>query len=174
VIPPYPQLTPDDEAAVRRLYARSRAFFELISGKEAGNDAPERLFVGRPAGLPQENKVVLGIYQDEQLAGVFDILLGYPNAETGFIGLFLLDPDYRGVGLGSRAYIRVEAWFQQWGLTEVQLGVQMNNADGRRFWEKHGFVYVKDVPLLGDDAANAEVHFFRKTLVPAEIGTTEA
>ena len=169
MLPPFPQLTLENVAEVRRLYDRCRAFFELISEKGLTEDAPERLFVGRPPALPQKNKVVLGIYQDEQLAGVFDILLGYPNAETGFIGLFLLDPDNREMGLGSRAYIQVEAWFQQLGMTEVQLSVQMNNAVGRRFWEKHGFVYVKDVPLLGDDAVNGEVHFFRKTIIPGEI-----
>ena len=161
---PYPQLSPDSLPLVQRLYQRSRSFFELISGKEAAPNAAERLFVGRPAELSIEQKHVLGVFEDDTLVGVFDILMGYPNPDVGFIGLFLLDPDYRRRGLGSDAYRAVEQWFKSLGLCEVQLGVQLNNKAGRLFWESHGFVYLKDVPLRDDDDLNGNVLLFSKAL----------
>ena len=65
---PYPQLTVADVPEVRRLYERSRAFFELISGQGPSDDAPERLFTGRPEGLSAEDKIVFGVFQEAQLS----------------------------------------------------------------------------------------------------------
>lgn len=54
-----------------------------------------------PPRITYEDKHYAGYFQDGRLVAVMDLILGYPNEETAFIGLFMMDKDSQGKGLGS-------------------------------------------------------------------------
>lgn len=58
----------------------------------------------------------------------------------GFIDWLYLDPDYRGLGLGSLLFKRVMAFFRKNRVHSVDLMVVFGNKAAKRFYEKHGFV----------------------------------
>lgn len=35
------------------------------------------------------------------LVAIMDLIIAYPDANTAFIGLFMMDSDYQGKGIGS-------------------------------------------------------------------------
>ena len=48
----------------------------------------------RPEGLAEEAKVVLGAFAAAQLVAVVDLLRGFPNEATAFIGLLEVHASY--------------------------------------------------------------------------------
>jgi len=161
---PHPRLGVSDVDRIRALFERCSAFFTLVEGRPPGAAAPEDLLTDLPPDSSLSDKYVLGVMAGDRLVGVFDIQLGYPNADTAFIGLFVLDPAERNQGQGADAYGRVEAWLSKVGIGQIHLGVQMNNPDGRRFWERQGFTFLRDAPLTDADDPTPTVHVLGKTL----------
>jgi ribosomal protein S18 acetylase RimI-like enzyme len=88
-----------------------------------------------------------------QLAGV----LGYiPNGfenepDLAFIELLMIAAPHRSQGLGSAVLSWLEDLILQVsGITRVQLGVQINNPDGLRFWQRHGYQVIGPPKLYPD------------------------
>ena len=48
-----------------------------------------------PPGKTLEDKFYLGFFDGEILTAVMDLILGYPTEDTGFIGLFMMNSNYR-------------------------------------------------------------------------------
>lgn len=47
-----------------------------------------------PKGKTCEDKYYIGFYLDNCLVAVMDLILGYPNTETAFIGFFMVKGDF--------------------------------------------------------------------------------
>ena len=161
---PYTPLTDADVTRLDALFERCEAFFLLVSGAPPKKDEARRLMTAGPPGIPLKNKYLFGLGDENKLIGVVDIFIGYPRDDVAFIGLFLLDPEHRGRGLGEDTYRTLEAWLLTRGLNEIHLGVQIDNIAGRRFWERMDFKYLRDAPLLESDDPTPTVHVYGKKL----------
>ncbi len=114
--------------------------FNLISdGEPVQPDAAEKLFTELPPDNSLANKYVLGLWHDQTLCGVVDLLLGYPESGICWIGLMLFSPTYRGQGLGKSTLDYLSTVLISIGIDRLQLGVLQENDKGRRFWQKQGF-----------------------------------
>jgi GNAT superfamily N-acetyltransferase len=158
------RLGPESVPEVRALFARCVDFFVLVDGKPPTESAADELLTERPPDFPLDDKYALGVFAQDGLVGMFDILVGYPEADIAFIGLFLIDPTRRSQGLGAEAYGRVEAWLANMGMRQIQLGVGVNNQKGRRFWEQRGFEYLRDAVRTDVSNAGETVHLLGKSL----------
>jgi len=97
------------------------------------------LFIARPDGIDDKDKVILGIFNDQkQLVGVFDLIKGYSEPRTLSLGLMMIDPLMRGQGIGNKAYHQVEEWAICLQFDKVRLGVLFGNEKGLIFWRKMG------------------------------------
>ena len=63
----------------------------LDGGKSILEDVPPNINI--------ENKYVLGFYEKDKMIAILDLIEGYPNNETAFIGLLILDVGYQGKGI---------------------------------------------------------------------------
>ena len=54
-----------------------------------------------PPGKTLSDKYFIGFYDGETLAAMMDLITGYPNPATAFIGLFMVDAAQQGRGTGS-------------------------------------------------------------------------
>ena len=52
-----------------------------------------------PPGKTLEDKLFVGFYDNDILIAVMDLILGFPNKETAFIGLFMMNMAYQGRGI---------------------------------------------------------------------------
>ncbi len=84
-----------------------------------------------------------GIFTDEgSLAGVMDCVFSHYAGDPGvaYIELLMIAQPYRHLGLGQAVMAEIEQ--RIWSnpeIMEIDLGVQVNNPLGKKFWESQGF-----------------------------------
>ncbi len=152
-----PALIPAVPEEIEPLLSVCAPWFEQI-GQPADVEA---LFRDRPPGPCR--KEVLGIWE-RGLAGVVDLLHGYPDPRTWFIGLLVLSPDRRGQGLGVRVEQQLVTEARVSGVQRMRLGVQFNNTAGRRFWERCGYTVLGEAPLMEAEDPKPTVWLMEKEL----------
>jgi GNAT superfamily N-acetyltransferase len=140
-------LRPDDTAALQALLERSADYSELVTGAPPGPSEALSLLQDCPEGKTTDDKVVIGFFTDQgHLVGVLDAVRDYPGPRVWFLGLLLLDPDYRNKGLGERTYRAFERWAGQQGARRIRVGVVEANQRAYAFWERMGFAPAERRP----------------------------
>lgn len=91
-----------------------------------------------PAGQSDSAKFYIGFWQDKNLLAVLDFVLGYPDKQTVFIGLFMVHQVYQRTGLGSQIITGVLAYFSR-NFEKVRLAYVKSNPQAQYFWQKQGF-----------------------------------
>lgn len=87
-------LTPEDVDAVLALAAGNELFYRYHP------PLPDRESIlsdmtALPPGKGPEDKYFLGLFQGERLTAVMDLILGYPEADSAWMGWFILSPPAR-------------------------------------------------------------------------------
>lgn len=62
-----------------------------------------------PPGKTLSDKYFIGFYDGETLAAMMDLITGYPNPATAYIGLFMVDAAQQGRGHRQRTDCRLQA-----------------------------------------------------------------
>lgn len=107
--------------------------------------APETLkgeLTALPQGKSLEDKYFVGIYEGDRMIAILDLITGYPDERTAFIGWFMVDGGLHGQGIGTKLVGELLGYLRGKGFSSVRLGCIMENIEGRRFWEKQGFSYT--------------------------------
>ena len=92
-----------------------------------------------PPGVGPEKKYYLGFWDGETLAAVMDLILGYPDEGTAFIGFFMVDAARQGRGTGSALIEEVCACLSG-EFSAIRLGYVRGNEQSGHFWHRNGFV----------------------------------
>jgi len=106
---------------------------------------PETLkgeLIALPPGRTLEDKYFAGIYRDGRMIAILDLITGYPNPRTAFIGWFMVDSALQGNGIGRGFIAELCVYLKNSGFDQIRLGCIEDNAEGRRFWERNGFCYT--------------------------------
>lgn len=83
------------------------------------------------------------IYDDDKMIGFVSMYVGEGNYQ---IINFLIDNDFRGKGLGTKAARACIRFLQkEYGAKRVSVPVELRNKMAQSFWEKQGFVYSETV-----------------------------
>lgn len=83
------------------------------------------------------------IYDDNRMIGFVSMYIGEGNCQ---IINFLIDNDFRGRGLGTKAAGACIRFLQkEYGAKRVSVPVELRNKKAQSFWEKLGFVYSETV-----------------------------
>ncbi len=115
-------------------YFYSKTQFHELTLEECRED-----ITALPPDTTIDQKFFLGIYEEDRMIAVLDYLEGYPTKDTAFIGLFMLDNEIHGMGIGKNiidAFIRSAKENQY---IKVKLGCFETNEIGHRVWSKLGF-----------------------------------
>lgn len=129
----------EDFPALLGLY-RSNPFFNSVS-----LDAPPTLENCRedagalPPGREPCHKLFLGLFQEGRLRAALDLVEGYPQEATLYIGLLELDGAVQRQGLGTRILDSLEAGAKEAGFGWLRLACLEKNLPGYDFWKKQGF-----------------------------------
>lgn len=92
-----------------------------------------------PPGKEAADKYYVGFFQDETLIAVLDLILGYPNDETAFIGFFMVDASMQSHGCGSSLITELCTALCKNGCRRVRLAIDEGNPQSAAFWTKNGF-----------------------------------
>jgi GNAT superfamily N-acetyltransferase len=133
-------LQTSDLAPLQDLLERCEDYFKLVSGKPPDPSGAENLLSDCPPGKDLESKFVLGVWlASGKLIAVLDVLQDYPGKGDWWLGLLLIDPHFRGQGLGRSLYIACDNWAAKNGANALLLGVLEANPGAFRFWKNLGF-----------------------------------
>jgi diamine N-acetyltransferase len=94
-----------------------------------------------PPGCTLEQKLFMVAYRDDQAIGVIDLIRGFPDSETAFLGLLLLRETHQNQGLGKSIYEATEKVAINLGLKKIRLAVVDSNPV-QIFWKKMGFLDI--------------------------------
>ncbi len=76
---------------------------------------------------------------DNRVVGFFDIYHGYPDENTLWIGMYVIDKNSQGKSYGRESIQEFTRQAQSAGWKALGLAVYMKNWKGLRFWQKNGF-----------------------------------
>jgi len=109
-----------------------------------------------PPGIGLSEKYYIGFYQKETLVAVMDLIDGYPEPDSAFIGFFMMNKDLQGHGVGTAIIQEIAACLKAMGITVIRLAIDKGNPQSTHFWKKNGFIVVKEVDQNGWTALVAE------------------
>jgi len=92
-----------------------------------------------PKGKALEHKYYIGFYKDGSLVAIMDLISGYPNPETAFIGFFMTDPQVQGKGVGTAIITEVCHYLKETGFTAAKLAYVKGNYQSEAFWIRNHF-----------------------------------
>lgn len=97
-----------------------------------------------PPGKEYEDKFYIGFFSENKLLAVMDLIEGFPRENVAFIGLFMMDRQYQGKGIGSQIIQECIQCLRESGFRAVQLGVDKGNPQSFAFWKKNGFHVIEE------------------------------
>lgn len=146
---------------VLNLFQACHEYFELISG-EIPEDA-EDYFNSLPPNKEYDEKHCIGVFDGEILIAAIDLVENYPKDKEWIIGLLVIHPDFRGIGLGRKIEEVLAAIVVENRGKFLRLGVQVQNEEGLKFWKRLGYEekFTSD-PLLNGKLESPVVVMTRK------------
>ena len=134
------------DADVPMLYAwmlRNDQYFKYCGGSTTPERVRQDLTLCPPATAPAQKHYV-GFFDADTLVAVMDLIDGYPDADTAFIGFFMMNKDLQGQGTGTAIVREVLAALRALGYTAVRLGIDKENPQSNHFWRKNGFAVLRE------------------------------
>jgi GNAT superfamily N-acetyltransferase len=156
-------LRPSDLLALQALFERAGDYFELVTGRPPARDEAERAFVAGPPQKSVNDKRVIGLFTDaDVLVGVLDAITDWPEPGCWSMGGLILDPAFRGRGLGRAVLTAYERWAADEGAERFRTAVVGHHGRGIRFLEHAGYRRV----LGGETGVPRTAVFFEKGRFP--------
>ncbi len=106
-----------------------------------------------PPGKSMQDKYYLGAFEGDVLIAVLDLILGYPEDETAFIGFFMVAASHQGRGVGTSLVSDLIHGVRKWGCKYTRLAYAKGNPQSRAFWKKNGFCEIGTEVDKGDYTA---------------------
>ena len=121
----------------------SSDYFLLYVGEEPTVETLREIITEVPEGWNQDDKVVLRAVREGSTVGLIDILKNYPKRGRWMIGLLLLRPEERGLGMGRKLHEDIKKMALEGGIEALRVGVLEDNPNALKFWSKLGYRSVK-------------------------------
>jgi GNAT superfamily N-acetyltransferase len=134
-----------DLPALQRFFVENPEYQLLVEGEPPGPDAAQKQFDALPPPeWPMKRKWVIGFRDAEDgLIGVADLLEDLFVPHVWHLGLFIVATGQHGRGTGRVLYDGLERWLRSRHCTWIRLGVVIGNARAERFWERCGYLEVR-------------------------------
>lgn len=143
------RLGEEDFPAILALYGGNPQYFSAMNQPVPEGGLEEDL-AAVPDGKTLEDKYWLGFFREDKLTALLELVTSYPEDNTAYIGLFMMDAARQGRGEGSRLMGELFTWLKEGGFAWVELAYTYGNAQSERFWFKNGFFPTGSVRPLDD------------------------
>ncbi|WP_299968788.1 GNAT family N-acetyltransferase [uncultured Roseobacter sp.] len=97
-------------------------------------------FTAAPPGLGPQDLQHFAMMEETAMAGMVCIAAGYEYPTDWWIGLMLLDPAFRGRGIGRVMLELIRGRAREAGVGALKLAVLEANTRGTKFWLREGFL----------------------------------
>ena len=155
-------LSPPDLRDLQSLFDRCADYFTVATGAPAHSEEAQRAFVAGPPSKSVDDKRVIGVFRNENLVGVIDALVDWPERGVWSLGMFMLDPEHRNKGLGSQLMTAFEAWCSENGACSFRTAIVTHHDAGVRFLERSGYTPERTVDGYNAGSQVYSIRFFTK------------
>ena len=131
-------LSDKDVAAVYNLCSKNTPYYDFCP-PFVTPESIEADMAALPPGKTANDKFYLGYFDNDNLTAVMDLILGYPDEETAYVGFFMTDVSVQGKGVGSAIISEMSQFICSQGYSDIQLGWVKDNPQAEHFWHKNGF-----------------------------------
>ena len=131
-------LTEDDIPAVYELCRKNTMYYQYCPPFVTAESIREDMNALPPHTL-RKDKYYAGYFHKDRMIAVLDLICGYPDAGTAFIGFFMTDDSIQNKGIGSRIISDLCGFLKEEGFSRVRLGYVSANPQAAHFWHKNGF-----------------------------------
>lgn len=97
-----------------------------------------------PPQKTYKDKYYIGLFENNTLVCIIDLILDHPTKRTAFIGLFMLDTHYHHQGIGSSIFKEVCVYLKSIEYKKIRLGVDKGNPQSNAFWLKNKFKVIDE------------------------------
>lgn len=105
-----------------------------VNGEQADSRTVASLLSDKPPEVGADDHHVVGLWFDDELAGVASFVVGWPSPDITYLGLLQLRTNHQGRGLARAFHEALRTEFPgRWCLTVVD-----TNAEVLPFWERLG------------------------------------
>lgn len=98
-----------------------------------------------PPGKTEKDKFYVGYFDGSRLVSVLDLILGYPNEKTAYIGFFMVNKLFQNKGLGTLMIEECAQYLKELGFEKLRLAIDQGNPQSEAFWKKNKFQKIGDV-----------------------------
>lgn len=128
-------LTNSDRSAVDAVLTADDGYAQRVHGRPPEPDDVTGLFTERPPDTRPDQKHLLGLFVDQELAGVADLATDWPEPGVNFLGLLQLRADAQGLARHFHDHLLAALPTDR----EWRLNVLDTNAEAQPFWEHLGY-----------------------------------
>jgi len=128
-----------DAQSVLRLYEGNPQYFAAMHSVPTLESVCDDL-TALPPGKTQKDKHYIGFFVGDELVAVMDLIEGFPNPGTAFIGLFMMERRFQRRRIGSCIIGETLSALKEMGFLQVRLGYVEKNEQSKSFWSKNGFM----------------------------------
>jgi ribosomal protein S18 acetylase RimI-like enzyme len=163
----------DDVAVLQRFFDANPEYFHSVNGEPPRPDeAQHELDDLPPADMPYREMLLLGFFDESSgaLAGMATIIGDFLVDHVWHLGLFIVATALHGSGAAHALYRQLERWMQERGAHWIRLGVVSGNTRAERFWERQGYVQVRE---RGPLQMGQRTNLLRVLVKPLDAGTLE-
>ena len=141
-------LSPEDGQTVQEFLEACDDYSQVTYGLPTGAADAQSLYLTGLEHVPDEQKVLQGLWRHGQLDAVSDALIGHPDEDTLSVGLLLVRPSCRSSGIGALLLARLEQLAVHHGLARIIIhGHVLENTQATTFWERHGYSVRETTPV---------------------------
>ncbi|KRN25923.1 GNAT family N-acetyltransferase [Lacticaseibacillus camelliae] len=131
--------TPQDRQTALKIYQSNPSYFTLTGQKAPTLQMVREDAEAYPADVSETQKHYGLLLINSTPVGVMDRLNGYPEPQTVYIGLLMIDAAHQRQGLGRRAVDGFAKQFQRQGYGRMRVAVHTANPAALQFWQQVGF-----------------------------------
>jgi ribosomal protein S18 acetylase RimI-like enzyme len=157
---------PEELRALQRVMESDEGFALRVTGHPPGPADAQSTLMFVPEGKSPDDKAPFGVWAGDELVGILDLLLRWPDEETVYIGLLLIDRARQGQGIGAAAYRALEREvLGRWPWARrLRLSVVRTNDQVLGFWRRMGFSETGEVRPWRYDRLESESILMDKPL----------
>lgn len=133
------ELTDSDIDAVYELCKRNDLYYRYCPPYVTKDGICEDM-KALPPGKQKKDKYYIGFYDNNSLIAVMDLISGFPDEQTAYIGFFMTDLSVQKKGTGTKIISELCDELARNGFSFVKLGWVKGNPQAEHFWKKNGFV----------------------------------
>lgn len=132
------EITKDNAIEVFDIMKDNPLYFENLK-EEASLNHVYHDIEALPPNKEYKDKYYFGLYDNDEMIAIVDLIDSFPNNETAFIGFFMMNKKYQLQAIGSSIINEMIAYLKNIGLKYIRLGYVKTNNQSKGFWYKNQF-----------------------------------